>query len=69
MERKPISANLESLQDFGYDIIKTYADVTANEQALIYWCLQYGDTIEVVQPIGTREEIKKKIDIIYKRYN
>ena len=46
----------------------TYADVTANEQALIYWCLQYGDTIELVEPKDTREEIKKKIENLSKRY-
>lgn len=46
----------------------TYADVTANEQALIYWCLQYGDTIELVSPANAREEIKKKIEILSKRY-
>lgn len=45
-----------------------YADVTANEQALIYWCLQYGDTIELVEPKDTREEIKKKIIVLSKRY-
>ena len=48
---------------------KVYADVTANEQALIYWCLQYGDSIELVSPIDTRNQIKKKLDTICKRYN
>lgn len=46
----------------------TYADVTANEQALIYWCLQYGETIELLSPKETREEIKNKIDILKNRY-
>jgi len=45
-----------------------YADVTANEQALIYWCLQYGDTIELVEPKETREEIKKKSKTLSERY-
>lgn len=45
-----------------------YADVTANEQALIYWCLQYGDTIELISPESAREEIKKKIENLNKRY-
>lgn len=45
-----------------------FADVTANEQALIYWCLQYGETIELIQPVDTREAIKNKIDILNKRY-
>jgi len=48
---------------------KTYAEVSANEQALIYWCLQYGETIELISPLETREEIKKKIEIISKRYS
>lgn len=46
-----------------------YADVTANEQAMIYWCLQYGDTIELVSPLETRLEIKKKIETLNKRYS
>ena len=46
----------------------TYADVTANEQALIYWCLQYGDTIELVYPNDIREEIKNKISKLLDRY-
>lgn len=45
-----------------------YADVIANEQALIYWCLQYGDTIELITPSATREEIKKKVQNLTKRY-
>ena len=47
----------------------TYADVDANEQALIYWCLQYGDTIELVSPKSTVDEIKKKIETLKNRYN
>jgi len=46
----------------------TFADVTANEQALIYWCLQYGETIELVKPVETRELIKQKISQINNRY-
>lgn len=46
----------------------TYADVSANEQALIYWCLQYGETIQLVEPLETRNEIKSKIDAIAEKY-
>ena len=45
-----------------------YADVTTNEQALIYWCLQYGESVELVTPTKTREEIKKIIDAMQKKY-
>ncbi len=45
-----------------------YADVTANEQALVYWCLQYGETIELVSPQSTRDEIKKQIEFLNKKY-
>ena len=47
---------------------KLYANVTANEQALIYWCLQYGDSIELISPLETRVQIKQKVEIINKRY-
>lgn len=45
-----------------------FADVVANEQALIYWCLQYGDTIELISPIETRNQIKQKVEKLYDRY-
>ena len=52
-----------------YEKDKTlFADVIANEQALIYWCLQYGDTIELIEPQETREEIKQKIKTLSERY-
>ncbi len=45
-----------------------YADVKVNEQALIYWCLQYGETIELISPQETRDEIIKNIEIMQKNY-
>ena len=38
-----------------------YADLSVNEDALIYWALQYGKKIEIVKPTETR---KKMIDIL-----
>ena len=46
-----------------------FADIKANKQALIYWCLQYGENIELTTPISVRKEIYKianKISSIYK---
>ncbi len=45
-----------------------YADIKANEQALIYWCLQYGENIELVSPTETRKEIINKINLIKNNY-
>lgn len=45
-----------------------YADVTANEKALIYWCLQYGDTIELISPQSARDGIKKAIARLNEKY-
>lgn len=45
-----------------------YADVKVNEQALIYWCLQYGETIELISPNETREEVVNKIDTMRNNY-
>lgn len=44
------------------------ADITANEQALIYWCLQYGESVELVSPRETRNILKEKIDKILVKY-
>ncbi len=46
-----------------------YAELKVNEQALIYWALQYGDAVEVVSPASTREKIKEKLNDIIKKYN
>lgn len=47
---------------------ENFASVSANEQALIYWCLQYGETVELTSPADTRAkiaEISKKISHTY----
>ena len=45
-----------------------YADITANETSLIYWCLQYGEDIELLSPKDTRDKIKEILNKINKRY-
>ena len=45
-----------------------FADVTANEQALVFWCLQYGDGIELISPLQTRKQIQEKVKEISKKY-
>ena len=45
-----------------------FADIHANEQALIYWCLQYGENIELLEPQSTREKIKQIITKMENNY-
>lgn len=45
-----------------------FADITANETSLIYWCLQYGEDIELLSPKDTRDKIKEILKQINKRY-
>ena len=45
-----------------------YAYVRANEDALVYWCLQYGQDIELVEPQSTRDRIKQALTAINTRY-
>lgn len=47
---------------------ETYADITANEQALVYWCLQYGDSLELISPQSIREEISKEVKNLSTKY-
>lgn len=47
---------------------KIYADITANESSLIYWCLQYGEAVELIYPADTRNKIKELINEMHKRY-
>lgn len=46
-----------------------FAEVVANENALVYWCLQYGDNVELISPQKTRSEIKKIIEVMKSRYD
>lgn len=48
---------------------KIYADIVANESSLVYWCLQYGEVIEIIEPKHCREKIKDIIKEMSKRYN
>jgi predicted DNA-binding transcriptional regulator YafY len=45
-----------------------FADVKANEKAIVYWCLQYGEHVELVSPKPIREQIKSAIETMAKRY-
>lgn len=46
-----------------------YASVVSNEQALVYWCMQYGENVELVDPVETRKKISEKVSLINNKYN
>lgn len=48
---------------------KIYADVVVNESSLIYWCLQYGEVIEIIEPKTCRDKIRDIVTEMFKRYN
>lgn len=45
-----------------------YASFKVNEQALIYWAIQYGTNVEVVSPLDTRDKIKQTLNNILNKY-
>lgn len=45
-----------------------YADVKVNEKALVYWCLQYGNYVELITPTETREKVKEIVQNMANRY-
>ena len=45
-----------------------YATVQANESSIMYWCLQYGEAIELLEPEDARERIKKILGTMSERY-
>ena len=47
---------------------KVYAEIKGNEQAIIYWCLQYGENIELLEPQQTRDKIKSIVKDMEKKY-
>lgn len=39
-----------------------------NEKAMLYWALQYGPFVEVLEPAGLREEVKKAVEGMHEKY-
>lgn len=46
-----------------------FADITSSEKALIYWCLRYGESVELLFPKQTRDKIKSILDKVNKKYD
>ena len=45
-----------------------YAHLTVNEEALVYWALQYAEQVEVLEPQSTRDKIKGVLNVLNKKY-
>lgn len=45
-----------------------FANVTANETALVYWCLQYGESVELIEPADIRKKISEIVEKMCKKY-
>lgn len=43
--------------------------LTANRNAIIYWALQYGKKVELIEPTDLREEIKHNLENILSKYS
>ncbi|MBE5738963.1 MAG: WYL domain-containing protein [Clostridiales bacterium] len=60
---------------FGCDISiqkqkgEIYVNIRVNEEALVYWALQYGENIEIVSPTSTREKIKAVLKSMLEKYD
>lgn len=45
-----------------------YANLSINEDALVYWALQYGEHVEITDPQSSRTKIKNMLAILNKKY-
>jgi len=45
-----------------------YVDFKVNEQAIVYWALQYCEHVEVIEPQSTRNKIKQLTECINNKY-
>ncbi len=45
-----------------------YVNITANEQALIFWCLQYGENVVISSPASLKDKFKQTLNKIVKNY-
>ena len=72
-------ANEDKISDivdwFGSDISidkhqgQLYVNLKVNEDALVYWAMQYGESVEVVSPVSTRDKIKTVLNKMLEKYN
>lgn len=45
-----------------------FVDLKVNEDALIYWALQYGESVEIIAPQESREKMKNVLRGVLKKY-
>lgn len=45
-----------------------YAYVNADENSIIYWCIQYGDVVELMEPYETRNKVIKELNKTLNKY-
>jgi len=57
---------LEDNEGTGDTIIAT---VTVNDKAMLFWALQYGQAIEVLEPVYLREQIRDAVNAMAQKYN
>lgn len=57
------NANISKVNN---DIIAT---IKSNKLTLYYWCLQYSENTELLEPIELRQELKETLNKIVKKYN
>jgi len=67
------------IETFGNDIVLSddidgtgdtvIATVTVNDKAMLYWALQYGQGIEVLEPAYLREQIRDAVNAMAQKYN
>jgi len=59
---------------FGSDISvqrikdELYVNLRVNEDALVYWAMQYGESVEIVSPASTRNKIKSLLYMMLDKY-
>ena len=53
------------------DVTKDTVTVTVNvsEQAMLYWALQYGQSVEILSPDNLRKKVRQAAEKICERYN
>ena len=42
--------------------------VKCSEQAMVFWAMQYGEFVEVLEPISVREKITENVRAMLKKY-
>ena len=59
---------LWQIQSMLHPFYQTFIRVTCSQNAMFHWAMQYGTSVEVIEPADLRERIRNAVNEMAERY-